>query len=244
VNHSTFHELPPVDAYEDLSEGFSSHIDPPRDEGKPGADKPSFATSTSPFWRINASSDWDEAQLPQREWIVPQYVMRRKVTGLIGAPEAGKAATIYAVIEALKMRDALAEGIDTKLADLLADLRKFDALSLEIRGAACRYGRHETIAFFTPKAADELLFDRLVAMQSLPVMVGDGHIGGRSTISDISREAGARMFGHLAELLPPEERPAAAASKVSPPKKDRRKAKPARADEDDVVDDLPPLEDI
>ncbi len=90
MNHSTFHELPPVDAYEDLSEGFSSHIDPPRDEGKPGADKPSFATSTSPFWRINASSDWDEAQLPQREWIVPQYVMRRKVTGLIGAPEAGK----------------------------------------------------------------------------------------------------------------------------------------------------------
>jgi hypothetical protein len=157
--------------------------------------------------------------------------------------ENRKVATIYAVMQALTMRDTLAEGIDAKLADLLADLRKFDALSLEIRGAACRYGRHETIAFFTPKAANEILFDRLVSMQSLPVMVGDGHIGGRATIADISREAGARMFGHLAELLPPEKRPVPVASRVAPQKKDKRKAKPARV-EDDVVDDLPPLEEV
>jgi RecA-family ATPase len=90
VNHSDFHELPPVDAYEDVNDVFSDHIDEPQDGAKPDADKPSFSTATSPFWRFDDSCNWVERDLPQRQWIVPQYLMKRKVTGLIGAPEAGK----------------------------------------------------------------------------------------------------------------------------------------------------------
>jgi RecA-family ATPase len=90
VNYSNVHELPPVEAYEDDDAPHSPDADAARDRAQPDADKLSFAADTSPFWRTDDSCNWVEADLPQRQWIVPQYLMKRKVTGLIGAPEAGK----------------------------------------------------------------------------------------------------------------------------------------------------------
>lgn len=82
MNYSSMPEFPPIEAYED--DKGSAIV-----EGTPTV-AIAFAKPTSPFWCINDGCDWIERELPQREWIVPQYVMRRKVTGLIGAPEAGK----------------------------------------------------------------------------------------------------------------------------------------------------------
>ena len=53
-------------------------------------ESPSFADAISPFWHLIASSDWAEADIPRRQWLVPSYLMRGKVSALIGAPEAGK----------------------------------------------------------------------------------------------------------------------------------------------------------
>jgi RecA-family ATPase len=91
VNYSNRHELPPVDAYEDEAPySAADAAGAPQDGEAPRPDQPTFAAETSPYWRTDDSSDWVEADLPQRQWIVPQYLMKRKVTGLIGAPEAGK----------------------------------------------------------------------------------------------------------------------------------------------------------
>ena len=83
-------ELPPVDAYEigiDLDATFPELEEVLRSGGtKP----PELGEATSPFWNVDDRSDWNERDLPRRQWIVPQYLMKRKVTGLIGAPEAGK----------------------------------------------------------------------------------------------------------------------------------------------------------
>ena len=156
--------------------------------------------------------------------------------------EARKVAVVYAIDAALKMRDVLAEGIDAKLADLLADLRKFDAISLDVQHHACRYGRPDTIAYLTPKRADELLFDRLVAMESLPAMVGSAPQLSRETIADVSRIAGSQLLYHLAELLPPEKRPRD--TRTFPAQPAPVKAAPVEEDEEEFVDDLPALEEV
>jgi hypothetical protein len=93
VRHPNFEDLPPVDAYENevvTVDNIHGDGDENRDEAKPPPDNPSFAEETSSFWRTDDSCDWVERDLPRRQWIVPQYLMKRKVTGLIGAPEAGK----------------------------------------------------------------------------------------------------------------------------------------------------------
>lgn len=59
-------------------------------ESAPPIPTPELSKVTSAFWRISASSNWAERDIPRRQWIVPQYVMQGKVTALIGAPEAGK----------------------------------------------------------------------------------------------------------------------------------------------------------
>lgn len=87
MNYDDMPEFPPIGAYED--DGSLVHLAPMMEEAS--EDSPvSFSPAASPYWRINDGCDWIERDLPQRQWIVPQYLMKRKVTGLIGAPEAGK----------------------------------------------------------------------------------------------------------------------------------------------------------
>ena len=115
-----------------------------------------------------------------------------------------KVATIRTACQLLDMRDALAVRIDTAIDALLQDLATFDFYSVEAHGLACRYGRHDTLAFFQPRPADQMLFDRLTTAGALSPILADGHIGSRETIGDVSRHCGERVRGHLAErLLPP-----------------------------------------
>ncbi|GAB0119917.1 AAA family ATPase [Acidisoma sp. 7E03] len=86
MNYSEMPELPPIEAYEVLTDAQTALDEDEQD----AAAAPEFSAAVSSAWRISAASDWSEADIPRREWIVPQYVMRRKVTALIGAPEAGK----------------------------------------------------------------------------------------------------------------------------------------------------------
>ena len=91
MRHASLDDLPPVDAYEDEAPFDAVDTEEARDDGpEPMAGNPSFSNETSSFWRLDDSCDWIERELPRRHWIVPQYLMKRKVTGLIGAPEAGK----------------------------------------------------------------------------------------------------------------------------------------------------------
>jgi hypothetical protein len=109
-------ELPPIEAYGDIGEvraGAHPAADEPSEEVLHGVTPSptgiSFAPENSPFWRINDGCDWIERDLPQRQWIVPQYLMKRKVTALIGAPEAGKSsmALKWGIALALDCRSAI-----------------------------------------------------------------------------------------------------------------------------------------
>ena len=70
-----------IDAYEDAAHEIPE-----------APDNPSFTEETSSFWRVDDRCDWIERDLPQRRWLVRQYLMQGKVTALIGPPEASKSA--------------------------------------------------------------------------------------------------------------------------------------------------------
>lgn len=96
MNYSEIPELPPIEAYEVLASAQTPDDEDALETSEASAGSalglavPERSRKSSNAWRISAASDWSEADIPPREWIVPQYVMRRKVTALIGAPEAGK----------------------------------------------------------------------------------------------------------------------------------------------------------
>jgi RecA-family ATPase len=49
----------------------------------------SIAASKPAFW-VDQDDSWDEAAIPQRQWVALRYLMLRKVSLLIGSPAAGK----------------------------------------------------------------------------------------------------------------------------------------------------------
>ena len=107
MRHANLDDLPPVDAYESeakIDDGMKG-------EPKPPPDSPSFSTETSSFWRVDDSCNWVERDLPQRRWIVPQYLMQGKVTALIGPPEAGKSS--------LALKYGIHLALDTSFGDFI-----------------------------------------------------------------------------------------------------------------------------
>lgn len=107
--------IPPIEAYDEdtlnIIKGFedqdrgllkSEHTPLRNSTQVSNAETIRFAEPQS-FWRIEASSDWIERDLPHRQWLVQGYLMKGKVSASIGEPAAGKStlALMHAISLAL-----------------------------------------------------------------------------------------------------------------------------------------------